>query len=242
MFVVLYHTWHAAAMERQRRLARARIIVELLTQRPELRRPTLPPSGPLLFERDYAELDPEGFRRRYRVTPSQFDDLLRRCETTQYWKRVVPRYPRKTHIPAKLWLGMVLEQLATGGTSRSVSNRHGVSEGLYSRKRTPVLQSIATALQDGPGSASTRLGWPDINDTAAWKRLAAEFVPNFDARCVAFYGTVAAGDGTLVPIRLTGVTDAYRESFRSRKVRSFAKGGRAGEEKWSAKYAKKSLP
>lgn len=218
VLLLLQYFLLADDIERENQLARACIIIELTTRRPKTQRLTLAPVGPLLFEREYAELAPEGFRRRYRVSQNQFNDLLQRCEATQYWRNVAPRDTSKTHIPAMLWLAMVLDQLGTGCTSRTVSHKHGVNEGLYSRKRQHVLQSIVSALQEGPGSDSTRLGWPDIDDTEAWKRLAAEFVPSFDARCVAFYGTVAAGDGTLIPIRLTDVDETYRESFRSRKV------------------------
>lgn len=192
------------------------------TRAPKLDRFTLTPHGPLLFEREFAELTAEGFRRRYRVTQPQFVELLRLCEAEGHWQRVKPVRPGRTHIVPQVWLAMVLDQLGRGLSGRTVSQRHGVCEGLFSRKRPHVLMSIITALQGYP---PTRIGWPAKDDETAWVDLAREFVPSLDSRCAAFYGTVAAGDGTLIPIKLTHVSDEYRESFRSRKVRGFDRSG-----------------
>ena len=196
-------------------LSLIRLHVAMKRRAPKTRRLTVPPDGQL---REFVTLTEEGFRRRYRMTQPQFTELLHLCEATDIWRTDVASVSSKrTHIPTRLWLAMVLDQLSQGLTGRAVSHKHGVNEGLYSRKRQGVLESIVCAL-NSPDSPATHIQWPDKDDAEAWKRLAAEFVPSLDARCAAFYGTVAAGDGTLIPIRLVGVSDAYRESFRSRKV------------------------
>lgn len=197
-----------------------RLHVAMNRRAPKTQRLTVPPEGRLLFEVEFEKLSAEGFRLRYRITKVDFIELLHLCEATDVWRidvAPVPSERARTHIPPMVWLAMVLEQLGKGLSGRMVSHKHGVNEGLYSRKRRGVLRSIICAL-DSPDSPSTHIQWPDKDDEDAWKALAAEFVPSLDARCAAFYGTVAAGDGTLIPIRLTGVTETYRESFRSRKV------------------------
>lgn len=222
-------------------LAATELARELLAWRaPKVEVYTLTPRGPLPFERALAELTDDGFRREYRLSRNRFRLLLTRCKESPFW---VPNR-RESHIPAGLWLAMVIEQLAKGTSSRILAQKHQVCEGGFSRRREWVLKSIIWAL--GTDSPDTQLGWPSKNDAAAWRSLAMEFVPSLDSRCASFFGTVAAGmaacarwertafpekmdylplsklrlagDGTLVPIDITHVHHLEREGYRCRKV------------------------
>lgn len=184
-------------------------VLSLAPRAPKIEVYTLRPPGALPFIADYNGLTDEAFRTAYRFNKVDFTTLLELCKGSSFWKP-----PQRTsHIPQAVWLGMVLEQLGTGATSRSLERRHRVSG--YSAHRGWVMDSIIDALSDHEGA---RISFPDLDDDDAWHQLARGFVSSIDENFPCFYGTVAAADGTLIKIEPTGVTEMRRQAFRSRKV------------------------
>ena len=181
----------------------------LVSRAPKTEVYTLRPPGDLPFVADFKHLSDEAFRATYRLHKGTFNVLLSLCMSSPRWQQ----RRRASHIPDEVWLGMVLEQLATGCTSRSLEHRHRVSG--YSSRRLSVLASIIYVLERDP---NTCFGFPDYDDDHGWRELANSFVPSIHVRFPSFYGTVAAADGTLIPIEPTGVSEMRRQSFRSRKV------------------------
>lgn len=165
----------------------------------------------LPFEIELSQLCDDEFRRRYRLPRELFTSLLHRCIRSQHWPHAF--YP--THISPSVWLAMVLEQLGTGDSSASVCHHHFVSESAFSEHRCSVLLSIIEVLvQDD----TARFGWPALDDSEGWGNLARGFVPSATSRFAAFAGTVAAGDGTLVPIQPWKICNKEMNVYRCRKV------------------------
>lgn len=155
--MLVWYVMHAEETQLQLRRDLMLWYVAAMTREPKTQRLTLPPTGPLLFEREFEILSDEGFRQRYRVIQEHFTELLVLCEATPHWGNVRSRRAEGSHIPASLWLAMVLDQLGRGLSSRAVCHRHCVNEGLYSQKRRHVLRSIVAALTSA-GSSRTRIG------------------------------------------------------------------------------------
>lgn len=174
---------------------------------------TLPPSGGLPFEREWAELSEAEFTRRYAMPRELMLSLFQRCLKATAWKKQT----RRSHIPEMTWLAMVIQQLAKGISSAILCEKHCINESGYSHHRISVLKAIIEVLRKDP---TAKLGWPDYKDNDAWAALAREFVPSFASHSGAFNGTVAVGYGTYVPMEITGIAPDASDScpWRCRKV------------------------
>lgn len=180
----------------------------------ELRAPkinvyTLPVLGPLAADRWYDVLSDRAFIQRLRLPKALFEDLLLRCRLSPSW----PVGRRQSHITDGTWLAAVLYQLAHGCESAVVASMFEISASGFSLRRRDILSAIIEALANHPDA---RLGWPDTKD--GWLQLAHGFVPSLHSRCFAFMGTVAAGDGTFIPLSLRGVNEDRKQAYHCRKA------------------------
>jgi hypothetical protein len=135
------------------------------------------------WRRRYTGLNDEEFRRRYRLTKTEFDDLA---------KRLVPYLKGKTKraLSVELQLSITLRLLA-GGSYLDVADLHGVALCTANKAYNSVLDAIDAEVQL-PLSTEE-----DLQDPVLLEELAAGFARHTDG---VVYGAIGALDGVHVKI------------------------------------------
>lgn len=152
------------------------------------------------------------FKRRMRMSLLCFQQLLKGFRTSPSFKAAGCESARK--ITAEAWLGLTIQDLASGFTLDPLCDMFGVHESAYSRRRIHLMHALVDACI---ACGQRRLGLPQTTD--GWHELADTFsrpkYPEFDGEGIR---TCLAGDGTLIGFSpYEKVPGRDKEKWRCRK-------------------------